>query len=151
MEFRDGSRGGCTRSAPPLKLEKIWFFGIKSWFFTRNTPTIFAPPSARHNFFYMHPPLTWNPRSAPGIIFSLCFIISRIKLGGHLSSLPSKFPNLVCSNVELLHLALHFTHAAFLFYWYHISVWSIIDIISLKERGVICQNLKYIWRHIVWS
>jgi hypothetical protein len=36
--------------APPLKLEKIWFFGIKSWFFTRNTPNIFVPPSARHNF-----------------------------------------------------------------------------------------------------
>ena len=40
---RGGSRGGCTRCAPPLKLEKIWFFGIKSWFFTRNTPKIFAP------------------------------------------------------------------------------------------------------------
>ena len=37
--------------APTLKLEKIWFFGVKSWFFTRNTPTIFAPPSARRNFF----------------------------------------------------------------------------------------------------
>ena len=41
-----GSRGGRTRRAPPLKLEKIRFFGVKSWFFTRNTPTIFAPPSA---------------------------------------------------------------------------------------------------------
>jgi hypothetical protein len=49
--YRGGSRGGCTRHATPLKLEKIWFFGIKSWFFTRNTPTIFAPPSARRNFF----------------------------------------------------------------------------------------------------
>jgi hypothetical protein len=36
--------------SPPLKLEKIWFFGVKSWFFTRNTPKIFAPPSARRNF-----------------------------------------------------------------------------------------------------
>jgi hypothetical protein len=27
-------------------LEKIWFFGVKSWFFTRNTPKIFALPSA---------------------------------------------------------------------------------------------------------
>jgi hypothetical protein len=32
--------------APPLKLEKIRFFGVKSGFFTRNTPKIFAPPSA---------------------------------------------------------------------------------------------------------
>jgi hypothetical protein len=44
--IRGGSRGGRTRRAPPLKLEKIWFFGVKSWFFTRNTPQIFAPPSA---------------------------------------------------------------------------------------------------------
>jgi hypothetical protein len=44
-------QGGCTRHATPLKLEKIWFFGIKSWFFTRITPTIFVPPSARRNFF----------------------------------------------------------------------------------------------------
>jgi hypothetical protein len=41
-----GGRGGRTRRAPPLKLEKIWFFVVKSWFFTRNTSTIFAPPSA---------------------------------------------------------------------------------------------------------
>jgi hypothetical protein len=54
-------------------LEKIWFFGVKSWFFTRNTPTTFAPPSARRNFFNCAPPpppppppLTWNPGSVPG-------------------------------------------------------------------------------------
>ena len=29
-----------------LKLEKIRFFGVKSGFFTRNTPKIFAPPYA---------------------------------------------------------------------------------------------------------
>ena len=42
--------------APPLNLEKIWFFGVKSWFFTRNTPKIFPPPSARRNFFKCAPP-----------------------------------------------------------------------------------------------
>ena len=43
--------------APPLKLEKIRFFGVKSWFFTRNTPKMFAPPFARRNFFKCaHPP-----------------------------------------------------------------------------------------------
>jgi hypothetical protein len=46
---RGGSRGGSA--LPPLKLEKIRFFGTKSWFFTRNTPKIFAPPSARCNWF----------------------------------------------------------------------------------------------------
>ena len=51
-------------SRAPLKIGKIWFFGVKSWFFTRNTPKIFAPPSARRNFFKCAP-LTWNPESAP--------------------------------------------------------------------------------------
>ena len=38
--------------------------GVKSWFFTRNTSKIFAPPSARRNFF-KYAPLTWNPGSVP--------------------------------------------------------------------------------------
>jgi hypothetical protein len=68
------------------------FFGVKSWFFTRNTPKIFTPPSAigknkifwskivifhtkypknfraslrSAQFFLSAPPLTWNPGSAP--------------------------------------------------------------------------------------
>jgi hypothetical protein len=35
--------------------------------FTRNTPNIFAPPSARRNFFKCAPPLTWNPGFAPDL------------------------------------------------------------------------------------
>jgi hypothetical protein len=50
-----------------LKLEKYDFFGVKSWFSTRNTPKIFAPPSARRNFFKCAP-LTWNPGSAPDLV-----------------------------------------------------------------------------------
>ena len=50
--LRSQPRGGGV----PLKLEKIWFFGVKSWFFTRNTQQNFAPPSARHNFFKCTPP-----------------------------------------------------------------------------------------------
>jgi hypothetical protein len=52
----------------PPQLKKIWFFGIKSWFFTRNTPKMFAPPSARRNFFKCTP-LTWNPGSAPAYMW----------------------------------------------------------------------------------
>jgi hypothetical protein len=37
---------GVHPARAPLKLEKIWYFGVKSWFFTRNTPKMFAPPSA---------------------------------------------------------------------------------------------------------
>ena len=37
LQIRGGSRGAPP---PPLKLEKIWFVGVKSWFFTRNTPKI---------------------------------------------------------------------------------------------------------------
>ena len=40
------SGGGRTWRPPPLKLEKIWFVCVKSWFFTRNTPKSFAPTSA---------------------------------------------------------------------------------------------------------
>jgi hypothetical protein len=36
--------GGGGR--PPKISEKYDFFGVKSWFFTRNTPKMFAPPSA---------------------------------------------------------------------------------------------------------
>jgi hypothetical protein len=74
--FREiNTRGGSRREGAhprraPLKLEKIWFFGVKSWFFTRNTPNIFAPTSARRNFFKCPPTLpTWNPGSRPWILF----------------------------------------------------------------------------------
>jgi hypothetical protein len=90
-------RGG-SRGAHLLKLEKIWFFGVKSWFFTRNTPNIFAPPSAigknmifwrkivifhtkypkacsrlppLGRIFLITPPLTWNPGSAPVYVWNL--------------------------------------------------------------------------------
>jgi hypothetical protein len=38
------------------ELKKIRFFGVKSWFFTRNTPKSFTPPSARGNCFKCAPP-----------------------------------------------------------------------------------------------
>ena len=63
VQGRIQGEGARTRRAP-LKLGKIWFFSVKSWFFTRNTATIFAPPSARRIFFKCAP-LTWNPGSAP--------------------------------------------------------------------------------------
>ena len=53
------------------ELEKILFFGVKSWFFTRNTPKMFAPPSARRIFFKCAP-LTWNPGSAPASRVVIC-------------------------------------------------------------------------------
>jgi hypothetical protein len=43
------SLSGAERAPrSPLKLEKIWFF-------TRNTPKMFAPPSGRRNFFKCAP------------------------------------------------------------------------------------------------
>ena len=78
--------GAHPARVPRLKLEKIWSFGVKSWFFTRNTPTIFAPPSAigKNMIFWRKivifhtkypknvraslssaPNLTWNPGSGP--------------------------------------------------------------------------------------
>jgi hypothetical protein len=73
---RGGSRGGGAHTArPPLKLGKNRFFGVKSWFFTWNTPKMLAPPSARRNFL-KSAPLTWNPGSAP----TYGIYISRSKL-----------------------------------------------------------------------
>ena len=60
-------QGGGGR---PLKLEKIWFFGVNWWFFTRNTPKTYAPTFARRNFSKCSP-LTWNPGSATGVRFCL--------------------------------------------------------------------------------
>ena len=59
-----GADPGGAHPAPPLKLEKIWFCCVKSWFFTRNTRKIFAPRSARREYFKC-PPLTWNHGSTP--------------------------------------------------------------------------------------
>jgi hypothetical protein len=47
--FLGGLQGriqGAPGAPAPLKLEKIWFFCVKSWFFTRNTSKMFALPSA---------------------------------------------------------------------------------------------------------
>jgi hypothetical protein len=48
----------------PPQLEKIWFFGVKSWFLTRNTPKIFA--------------LNWNSGSALGLNWHYNDILSRL-------------------------------------------------------------------------
>jgi hypothetical protein len=84
---RGGSSGGHT---PSLKLEKIWFFGIKLWFITRNTPKIFAPSYARRNFFKCTPSLTWNsgytpdnPNPKPPKIWSTRIIIFPLIFVGH--------------------------------------------------------------------
>ena len=59
-------QGGRARRTPPLKLVKIWFF-------TRNTPKIFAPPSAGCDFFKCAPPPNLKSWIRPwyGILFML--------------------------------------------------------------------------------
>jgi hypothetical protein len=73
-----GGVGAHPARAPPLKLEKIWFFGTKSWFFKRNTPKIFAPPSAigknmifwrKSWFFTRNTPNNFAPPSARRYFF----------------------------------------------------------------------------------
>ena len=59
--------------APTLKLEKIWFVDVKSWFFTRNTPKMFAPPSARRNFVKCAPNLkSWFRPNWPHYVHYQC-------------------------------------------------------------------------------
>jgi hypothetical protein len=42
--------------APVYLTELVKPYAVKSWFFTRNTPNIFAPPSARRNLLKCAPP-----------------------------------------------------------------------------------------------
>jgi hypothetical protein len=69
LYFSNIPGGAHPARAPPLKLEKIRFFGVKSWFFTRNTPKMFAPPSARHNFFKCASPPNLKSWICPCILF----------------------------------------------------------------------------------
>ena len=48
--------GRTRRAPPPLKLEKIWFFYVKSWFFTRNTPNFSRLPPLGAIFLSRPPP-----------------------------------------------------------------------------------------------
>jgi hypothetical protein len=57
-------QGRIGGGRPPKIGKNVIFFGVKSWFFTRNTPNKFPPLSARRNFFKFVPP-TWNSGSAP--------------------------------------------------------------------------------------
>ena len=62
---RGGSRGGGGAPGAPPKIGKNMILWRKIViFFTRNAPNIFAPPSARRNYFKCAP-LTWNPGFAP--------------------------------------------------------------------------------------
>ena len=58
-------RGGTPGTPPPPpKIGKNMIFCIKSWFYTQNTPKMFATRFARRNFFNA-PIVTWNRGSAP--------------------------------------------------------------------------------------
>ena len=52
---------GAPGASPYPKIGKIWFLAKILIFHTK----IFAPPSARRNFFKCASRLTWNPGSAP--------------------------------------------------------------------------------------
>jgi hypothetical protein len=64
LQERIQGGGGRTRYVPP-KIGENMIFGIKSWFFTQNTPKIFAPPSARCNFFKYAPSASLKSWSCP--------------------------------------------------------------------------------------
>jgi hypothetical protein len=67
VRLRCESRGGRTRRASPLKLEKIWFFWRKIVFlFHTKYPKNFRASLRSTQFFKVRPPPpTWNPGSAP--------------------------------------------------------------------------------------
>ena len=66
--FRGGGARASVKSSTELMLYVVltmptlnnaylllWFLGVKSWFFTRNTPKISVPPSTWRNFFNCAP------------------------------------------------------------------------------------------------
>jgi hypothetical protein len=62
-DYQGRTQGGAPGPRPP-KIGKNMIFLRKIVIFTRNTPKIIVPRSARCNFFKCAP-LAWNPRSAP--------------------------------------------------------------------------------------
>ena len=57
--------GAHPARAPPLKLEKIWFFWGKIVIFHTKYPKKFSHLPPLGAIFLSAPPLTWNPGSAP--------------------------------------------------------------------------------------
>ena len=67
---RSGSRGGL-----PLKLEKIWFFGVKLWFFTRNTPKFSRlPPQLEKILFFWCKIVIFHTKYPQNFRASLCLV-----------------------------------------------------------------------------
>jgi hypothetical protein len=84
-------------------LERIWFFGVKSCFFTRNIPKFFAPPSGRRNFFKCAP-LTWNPGSAPVFLYGFFFYLSPWTSDQQISLVPDNRTNVIVEACKGGHL-----------------------------------------------
>ena len=94
------SRGRSMGAHParfPLKLEKIWFFGVKSWFFTRNTPKYSRLPPQLEKirffcvklwFFTPNTPQIFAPPSTIGknMIFLRKIVIFHTKYPKHFSA-----------------------------------------------------------------
>jgi hypothetical protein len=72
-----GGGGGAPGARPPplLKLEKIWFFGVKSWFFLHEIPQKYSSLPPLGAIFLSVPPLTWNPGSAPDMYFNAGIVL----------------------------------------------------------------------------
>ena len=67
--FAGADTGGAPGARPPpLKLEKIWFFGVKSWFFTRNTPKNVRASLRSAQFFLTAPPPNLKPWNRPWFV-----------------------------------------------------------------------------------
>jgi hypothetical protein len=132
---------------PPLKLEKIRFFGVKSRFFTRNTPKNFAPPSARHNFFKCNPPnlKSWI-RPCIGLLF---FYPHYIQFFVWLNIIFLIFKKLIysCYLVYYLHI-LSWTFICYLVsYLYCMLIWTFDFIINLYVSYI----LFYWVRALLWK
>jgi hypothetical protein len=74
--IRGGSRGCAPGARTPKIGKKYDFFGVRSWFFTRNTPKMFAPPYARRNFLKWAPPPNLKSWIHPCICIQIAIFVS---------------------------------------------------------------------------
>ena len=65
------AQGRIQGERTPPKIGKNMIFLRKIVIFHTKYPKIFAPPSARRNFFKCAPPPTWNPGSTPDVVLRL--------------------------------------------------------------------------------
>ena len=132
-------------------MEKIWFFGVKLWFFTRNIPKNFAPPSARRNFLRALPNLKYWIRPC-----KLYIILRDCTLFWQNVYYSDKLNYIIMTNCTLFWKTVHYYDKLYIIlkncilFWQtvHYSIWGHIIVVN----GVgISKTSKYSYAKTLWK